>query len=200
MCGMFRGSRIASTFVAGLAVAMMAAFPAHAQSGQRFTGRLMAGGSQPAGGIKSRYDAGGLVGVQASYRVDRFLSITANSAWQNAPFIRADGMGDDATAWTYDVGLEGRTPSVAYTTGSWSLQPYLGAGFGGRSYDLSKTMSTSTTSPVSYGAIGADLNHAGMLGFRLEARDYFGSFSDPQELMPRQSGSDLSFALGVTLR
>ncbi|HVZ49525.1 MAG TPA: outer membrane beta-barrel protein [Gemmatimonadaceae bacterium] len=196
----FTMSRAVPAIVAGLAVAMISAAPARAQSDNPLTGRLMIGGSTPSGGIKDRYDAGGLVGVQASYRINKFLDVTANSAWQNAPLIRADNVGDNSTAWTIDAGLEGRMPSIARTMGSMTIQPYIGAGWGQRSYNLSKSLGTSTTSSVTYAALGGDFNTSGMWGFRLEARDYFGSFNDPERLTPKKSGSDLGIAIGVTLK
>lgn len=194
-------SHIITAAVAAFALCALTAAPALAQSDNPFTGRAFFGADSPSGGIKDHYDAGGFGGVQVGYRLKSYLGLVATSTWANAPTYRAGRLPDNATAWTLDAGVEARTAKLSRSMGSWAIEPYVGAGAGERSYLLAKTLTTSTTSPVGYGALGADLNRGNSIwGLRLEARDYFGSFNDPERIQPKQSGSDLGVALGVSIR
>jgi hypothetical protein len=194
----YRAARIA----AAACLSLLAVATAGAQGDSPFTVRAIVGATSPAGSLKDQYSSGGLVGVQGSWNARNWLSVTATTMWANAPTFRTGHIADYATMWNYDAGVELRHPKVTTAIGStWALDPFVGGGYGSRAYMLTRSISTSTTSWASYAGIGADLNRkAGRWGFRLEARDYFGSFTNPEKTLPRTNGSDLNVFLGFSYR
>lgn len=194
--------RNTARFAAVMGLTLLATAAAHAQSDSPFIARAILGATSPAGALKNQYSSGGLVGVQGSWNARNWLSVTATTMWANAPTFRTGNIADYATMWNYDAGIELRHPKVTTAIGSaWTLDPFIGGGYGSRTYMLTRSISTSTTSWASYGAIGADFNRkSGPWGFRLEARNYSGSFTNPEKTLPRRNGSDLNVFLGFSYR
>lgn len=191
----------AARIAAAACLTILAAGTAGAQGASPFTFRALVGATSPSGSLKNQFSSGGLVGLQGSWNARNWLSVTATTAWANAPTFRTGNIGDDATMWDYDAGVELRHPRVTAAMGSWSLAPFVAGGYGSRTYMLTRSISTSTTSWASYGGLGVDLNRkADHLGLRLEARDYSGSFTNPEKTLPHTNGSDLNVFLGLSYR
>jgi len=177
---------------------------AHAQfawlrrDSMRFEIRPYAGVYLPTGAQRADIEGASVGGLQMSLGVvPRFaMTLTLGVAQSNDRIGATDRHVDIIQ---YDVGGEWRRP-VWYRDGRYELAPFIGAGFGTRTYLYAARGDTVTTSTDGYATIGAELG-VGLIGVRVEARDYVSRFAS---LATTGTGpttrNDVTVSVGIAIR
>ena len=193
--------------VLAAAVLLAAALPRGSASAQiaslrrdnmRFEVRPYVGAYIPTGDQRSDVESASLTGLQMSVAaIPRFaLTLTFGVAQSNGRITSADRQLDIIQ---YDIGVEGRRPRW-YRQARYELTPFIGAGLGGRTYEYANRPDTLATSTDGYGTVGAEIGF-GLLGIRLEARDYISRVPSLTTTHARPNArNDLTVSLGVAFR
>ena len=111
------------------------------------------------------------LGSQVSFALTPTVALTGSftRASSEEESVAADGV----DVFQYDVGAE--AGKVVARFGAWQLRSFIGAGFGGRSYNYKDISAPAEHTIAGYGAAGAQMQ-MGRLAFRLEARDYISGY------------------------
>ncbi len=107
-----------------------------------------------------------LFGVQSAMEIGHQVHLVGTFAWSPSEMRPTS---DKVNIYQYDGGIEGF--STIDLNDRWTLHPFGGVGFGGRTFDFVGSGS-SNDNFVGYGAVGTELQNR-RLGFRLEGRFYF---------------------------
>lgn len=153
--------------------------------------RPFAGAYVPTGKMKDEFKSGFMFGAQAAYQVTPNFHVLATGSWTGADSKLAPS---DAKTymWSYDVGAE--LGLVRALSEGWAFHPFVGAGFGGRTFDYNELTFANKTALAGYAAVGGELQ-TGPVALRLEARNY--AFSYEQPLTGNTvTRTDFGFSLG----
>lgn len=135
-----------------------------------------------------------LVGAQASWTINPNFALTGSFGW--APSKDKIAAGDQTLdQFQYDVGVEAR--SARLSTGT--VTPFIGAGIGGRTYKYRDLDVDSKSNFDGYGALGVDFE-LGLIGVRVEGRDYVSRFEPLVGSGDAQTRNDVTLAAGFTVR
>jgi hypothetical protein len=138
-----------------------------------------------------------LTGAQASWHVIPALSFTGAFAWSpNKERISAREHKLDI--YQYDVGAELRAASW-YLTSTWDLTPFAGLGIGGRTYSNRDVDVRSTSDVDGYVALGSDFG-IGVVGVRIEGRDYVSNFKPLTGSGDSKTRNDIGLFVGLAYR
>jgi hypothetical protein len=153
--------------------------------------RPFAGAYVPAGKMGDDFKSGFTLGGQAAYQLTPNFHLLATGSWTNADSKLAPN--DVKTyMWSYDVGAE--LGLVRSLTTNWALHPFIGAGFGGRTFDYNELTFANKTVAAGYAAVGSEMQ-TGPVALRFEARTYAFSYERPVT-GKNVTMSDFGFALG----
>ena len=97
-----------------------------------------------------------------------------------------------------DVGAEWR-PGSGQCQGPRGFTPFVGAGLGSRAYEYRERPGLATTTGDGYAALGGELGF-GVVGVRVEARDYLSQFKSPTSSGRIGTRNDFMVSLGVAVR
>jgi hypothetical protein len=183
-----------------IAVAAVTAFAMAADAQMptiRFEVRPFVGAFIPTGDQRNVLKDAVLAGVQASWHVVPALSVTGAFGWSPSKdrITRGDQTLD---IYQYDIGAELRASSW-YQTPTWDFTPFAGAGLGGRTYSYRDFNAGSTTDFDGYGALGGDFG-IGVLGVRVEGRDYVSRFKPLTGSGDTRTRNDISLLVGLAYR
>lgn len=152
--------------------------------------RPFAGVFLPVGAQRADFKSATMVGAQAAIELNRHLHGLVSLGWthgHNRLFTE-----DVTHIWQYDFGAE--LNAVSEMGWGWYFRPFVGTGFGGRTYDY-RGVSTGTTScTAGYGALGGEIQRT-ILAFRVEARDYLSCYKSPLTAKTR-TRNDLGLTVG----
>lgn len=152
-----------------------------------FVGRYL-----PVGALRSDFEPATTLGVQAALELSRHAHIVGMVAWTRGR-TKLPVSNDATHIWHYDLG--GEVNVVHALGGGWRLRPFVGAGFGGRTYDFRAAELATRVCTAGYGAAGTELQ-TGAFALRLEGRDYLACYQQP--LTGRtHTRNDLGLLLGV---
>lgn len=207
------GSTVITTLAAAAAV-VVATPAARAQAAPGIAGRTVevrpfVGAFLPTGDLSDQLKSAVLAGAQVGWHFHPNFAVTGSFAWAPTKDKTTAITGNDlftgreekVDLFQYDVGLEGRLPIA--TTAAWGVTPYAALGVGGRTYDYRDVDNVdSQTNFLGFGALGVDVApKTGVLGLRLEARDYVSAFKGLRgELAERKARNDVQLAGGLTFR
>lgn len=137
--------------------------------------RPLAGALIPTGDQRDLFKDAAMYGAQVALAYRPNVHFVGSFAW--SPGRDRFAISDHkVNVYQYDVGAE---YNLTYPLGSrWELKPFLGAGGGARTYDYEATTLETRTCAAGYGALGTELQY-GVVGLRLEARDYLYCFKNP---------------------
>ena len=156
--------------------------------------RPFVGANIPTGDQRDFLKDAVLVGAQASWIATPNVSLTGSFSW--APSKDRISAGDQTLdIYQYDLGIEGR--SAATRLGL--LNPFIGAGVGGRTYNYRDLDVESKTNFAGYGALGVDVPVGGV-SLRVEGRDYISRFEPLNGSGETKTRNDVALfaALGVS--
>ena len=146
-----------------------------------------------------------MVGVHAGIPLTRGIALVGSVGYASGdlrvglPIIGGVNVGT-ARTWMYDAGLE-----LGGLAGkSRGLAPYVTAGIGGMTNDISNSLFSTKASNLVYAAgVGVDVGFADNLALRVQAKDYIGKF-DSQEAVGFKVDGNLAhnwaLTAGVKLR
>lgn len=132
-----------------------------------------AGAFIPTGGQRDVLDDAVLTGLTLSFDLHRNLAVVGTFGWAASEGKDGLTLGEDLNVFQYDMGLQGQYP-FAIRKGL-TLKPFVGAGFGVRTYDFSDLDVNTQSDFVHYFAAGANLEYR-HLAVGLAVRDYFGVY------------------------
>jgi len=112
-----------------------------------------------------------LVGTQAAWAANENFALIGSFGWTPSEDKLQPGA-RKIDAYQYDLGVEARSGGTNVAT---LISPFIGAGIGGRTYSYRNSTIDSKTNFDGYGAVGVDAG-AGVVGIRLEVRDYVSRF------------------------
>ncbi|HEX6533905.1 MAG TPA: outer membrane beta-barrel protein [Gemmatimonadaceae bacterium] len=169
--------------------------------------RPFVGAFLPTGDLSDQLESAVLVGAQVGWHFHPNLAVTGSFAWAPTKDKTTAITGNDlftgreekVDLFQYDIGLEGRLPIA--TEAAWGVTPYATLGVGGRTYSYRDIDDVdSQTNFLGFGALGVDIApKTGILGIRLEARDYVSAFKGLRgELDERKARNDVQLAGGLT--
>jgi hypothetical protein len=111
------------------------------------------------------------LGSQMTFALNPTVSLTGS--FTRASSEEESAAADGVDVYQYDIGAE--AGKVVARFGTWQLRSFVGAGFGGRSYNYKDISAPAEHTIAGYGAAGAQMQ-MGRLAFRLEARDYVSGY------------------------
>ena len=163
----------------------------------RFDVRPFVGVFIPTGTMADNFKSATMVGGQAAFEMNRHFHLLGSVGWTHG-HNKFGGTDDVTHIWQYDVGMEmGHSRAM---TPTWAVRPFLGLGAGGRTYDYSAGNNTTSkdlyTCTAGYGALGAEMQR-GVMGVRLEARDYLSCFENPAT-GKKKTLNDVGISLGFS--
>ena len=183
-----------------IAFAAVAAFTVAADAQMptiKFEVRPFVGAYVPTGNQRDILKDAVLTGAQASWHVIPALSFTGALAW--SPSKDRITAGDQTLdIYQYDVGAELRGSSW-YQRPTWDFTPFAGLGIGGRTYSYRDLNVGSTTDFDGYGALGGDFG-IGVVGVRVEARDYVSQFKPLTGSGDSKTRNDIGLLVGLSYR
>lgn len=158
--------------IAGLAAFVaLATTPAVAQEQQpsrRFQIAPFVGAFIPTGEQRDLVDDAPLAGLTVSYEVEPHVAIVGSFGWAGSEGT-APALADDVDVFQYDLGIQG---GYAFDLGKGlALKPFVGAGFGARTYHLRHLDLEDETDFAGYLGAGADLLFRN-LALGVTVRDY----------------------------
>lgn len=180
-----------TVIVAALALSWTAALPGQERWRQPAVEiRPFAGVFVPVGAHRSDFKSATMVGAQAGIEVNRHLHGLASVGWthgHNRIFTA-----DVTQIWQYDVGAE--VNAVRGVGWGWFARPFIGTGFGGRTYNYQSAQVQTTSCLAGYGTLGAELQR-NVIALRAEARDYLSCFESPIS-GKKHTRNDLGLTIG----
>ena len=193
-------SRLVGRTAAGAALLALAALASRADAqvnAPSFELRPFVGAYIPTGDQRDLLKDAVLVGGQASWRVVPALALTGTFAWSPSK-DRITAGNQTLDIYQYDLGAELRTPA-AIDAGVADFTPFVGLGFGGRTYDYRNLDLGTTTDFDGYGAIGGDVGF-GPITLRIEARDYVSQFKPLTGSGANKTRNDVGLFAGIGYR
>lgn len=185
-----RGHRLALT-----ALLLVGSTSAIAQQPQRIRPEIrpFIAAYLPAGALRDEFKSATTLGAQAALELSPFMHVVGAVGWTRS-HNKYEILSNDVTyIWQYDVGAEFNLTRKLAT--SWLLKPFLGAGFGGRTYDYKAMNVATTTCTAGYSTLGSELQK-GVVAVRLEARNYFTCFESPITA-EKKTRNDVGLAFGI---
>lgn len=136
--------------------------------------RLFFGAYIPTGSQADMLKSSMLFGLQGGAELSRNVHVLATLAYATP---RSKGIDPaDVHIYQYDAGAEYFHVYQASENAHWSVRPFLGAGLGGRTYDVQESDLKTHSDFTAYGSLGTELQHANIAA-RLEVRDYWTRFN-----------------------
>jgi hypothetical protein len=130
----------------------------------------------PSGAQATDFKSATLVGFQGALEVSKYVHGVLSGAWTRTHTKYATISNDAAYIWQFDAGLE-LSESKSLGNGL-SSRPFVGAGFGLRTYDYAALKVGSSDCSAVYGSLGYELQRRD-IALRSEARDYVSCFRSP---------------------
>jgi hypothetical protein len=159
-----------------LALVSMVSTPAVAQDQEpapKFHVSPYVGALIPTGGQRDVLDDAVLTGLTLSFDLHPYLATVGSFGWAASEGKQASTLDQDLDVFQYDVGLQGQYP-FALGKGL-TLKPFVGAGFGVRTYEFRDLDVNTESDFVHYFAAGADMEYR-HLAVGLTVRDYLGVY------------------------
>jgi len=137
--------------------------------------RPLAGAFLPTGQLRDVLDDAAIYGIQAAMEYRPTLHFVGSFQW--IPGHNSMVAVDDAVnIFQYDLGAEFNL--LRPMGRGWDFKPFLGAGFGGRTYNYDAMSLATNTCTAGYGVVGTEFQYR-VTAIRLEARNYVSCFKDP---------------------
>jgi hypothetical protein len=183
------------------AITFASAAPLAAQDSQDFTPTYVprfnmstfAGASIPTGTLRDSFDAGFLLGAQATYDLSTHFGLLGNLDWTH-PDTKLVATQAGANVYQADLGLE--VGGARGSTKHWALRPFADVGGGVRHYDFSSGILDNRTRGVGFAALGTEVS-VGRSSIRLAATDNVFSFEAPTTDATHATRNDVGLTLGV---
>lgn len=134
--------------------------------------------------------------AQLSYLVRPMVALTGSFGWARSHDL-ASAAAPKVDVFTYDLGAEARAPERQAGHGV-TLNPFAGAGFGGRTYNYRNLDVDATRNISAYGAVGGEVGFRRM-HVRLEVRDYVGGFTPLAGGDQRDTRNDVVMMVGLRI-
>ena len=174
-----------------------AQFTSIRRDNMRFEIRPHVGAFIPTARGADAFETTALAGLQMSLAVVPRFALTATlSVGQNKDRIMTGDHNVDIVQ--SDVGAEWR-PGSWQRLGPRDFTPFVGAGLGSRAYEYRERPGLATNTGDGYAALGGEVGF-GVVGVRVEARDYLSQFKSPASSGRVGTRNDLLLSLGVALR
>lgn len=162
---------------------------------QHVTLRPFVGAYLPTGDQRDFLKDAVLVGTQASWTANANFAVIGSFGWTPSEDKIQPGS-RKVDAYQYDIGIEARSEATNVST---LISPFIGAGIGGRTYTYRNSSIDSKTNFDGYGAVGVDAD-AGVVGIRLEVRDYVSRFQPLTGGGDTKTRNDLALFAGLGLK
>jgi hypothetical protein len=163
----------------------------------RFDVRPYVGAFIPTGDQRDVLKDAVLVGAQLSYSFLNNFAVVGNFGWVPSKDKLSTGE-PTIDLFQYDAGLEARFAHAA--AGSWTIDPFVGAGIGGRTYGYRDDIGFDDQTVFDgYGALGVQVNRP-RVGVRVEARDYISDFKGLAGDASTGTRNDIGIAAALAIR
>lgn len=181
-----------SLILSSIALAWAAAVPAQEPWRQPSVEvRPFAGVYLPVGAHRSDFKSATMVGVQTAIEMNRYFHGLASVGWthgHNKIFTA-----DVTQIWQYDIGAE--LNAIRDVGFGWYFRPFVGMGFGGRTYDYETANVSTASCTAGYGAFGGEMQR-NVVALRAEVRDYLSCYESPLS-GKKNTRNDLGLSVGL---
>ncbi len=128
----------------------------------------------PTGDQRDVLDDAVLAGLTLSYDVHRYVAVVGSFGWAGSQGKEKFARDEDLDLFQYDVGVQGHYAFAL--SNDLTLKPFVGAGFGGRTYDFRDLDDVdSETDFVGYVSTGVNLEYRQFV-LGVTARDYISDY------------------------
>ena len=162
---------------------------------QHITLRPFVGAYLPTGDQRDFLKDAVLVGTQAAWTANENFAVVGSFGWTPSEDKIQPGS-RKLDAYQYDIGVEARSEAANFSS---LISPFIGAGIGGRTYSYRNSTIDSKSNFDGYGAVGIDAG-AGVVGIRLEARDYISRFQPLTGGGDTKTRNDVALFAGLGLK
>ena len=149
--------------------------------------------SMPLGAQRKAVNDAVTLGLQGALELDDGVHLVASGDWSSATAWVAGGS-EAVDVFQYDLGLELSRPHPGVP--GWALNPFLGGGIGGRSYDYADRTPSGNCSAAYVGG-GTELRHQ-RTAIRVELRAQAFCYHVPGGADEAVTRGDLRFAVGLS--
>jgi len=145
----------------------------------------------PTGDQRDMVKDGLLVGAQMGVEIAERLHVVGTFSFDPNKVKHGGG---NLGIYGYDVGLEAFRPTPMGD--AWELRPFIGAGIGGRTYDVEN--GDTETNFAGYGALGTEFQ-SGRFALRLEGRDYLSRYRGLSGGLDATTRNDIMMMMGAAI-